>query len=120
MLYYKTYHHPENTDWVVFVHGAGGSSSIWYKQLKAYRKKYNVLLVDLRGHGKSKDLLQKYYEERYSFKMAARDILAVLDDAKIDKAHFIGVSMGTIIIRTIGELAPQRVESMVMWCNNTA
>ena len=114
MLYYKTYLHPENDEWVVFIHGAGGSSSIWFKQLKAYRNAYNVLLIDLRGHGKSQEMLQKYYEEEYSFKMAARDILATMDDADVEKAHFVGVSMGTIIIRTIGELAPQRVQSMIM------
>ena len=114
MLHYKTYKRSEKTDWVVLVHGAGGSSSIWFKQLKEYRQEFNVLLVDLRGHGKSQQILQKYYKETYSFKMAARDIVAVLDDAGIGEAHFVGVSMGTIIIRSIGEIAPERVKSMVM------
>ena len=114
MLYYKTYFKDEDTDWVIFVHGAGGSSSIWFKQLKAYKKEFNVLMVDLRGHGKSKGMLQKYYEDEYSFKLASQDILDVMDDAGIQRAHFVGVSLGTIIIRTIGEIAPDRVESLVM------
>ena len=114
MLYYKTYHKDDCAEWVVFVHGAGGSSSIWFKQLKAYKEEFNVLLVDLRGHGKSKGMLQQYYEDEYSFQMASQDILDVLDDAGIDKAHFIGVSLGTIIIRTIGEMEPDRVRSLVM------
>jgi len=114
MLYYKTYFKDEDTDWVIFVHGAGGSSSIWFKQLKAYKKEFNVLMVDLRGHGKSKGMLQKYYEDEYSFKLASQDILDVMDDAGIQQAHFVGVSLGTIIIRTIGEIAPDRVESLVM------
>jgi pimeloyl-ACP methyl ester carboxylesterase len=37
-----------------FVHGAGGSSSIWFKQIRDFQKQYNVLLLDLRGHGESK------------------------------------------------------------------
>lgn len=114
MLHYQTYILGEQKDWVVFVHGAGGSSSIWFKQIKAYKKHFNVLLVDLRGHGKSKDLMQKYYEDRYTFQLISKDILHVLDEAGIEKAHFVGVSLGTIIIRTIGELAPERVESLVM------
>jgi len=114
MLYYKTYRKDEDAEWVVFVHGAGGSSSIWFKQLKAYKKEFNVLMVDLRGHGKSKGMLQKYYEDEYSFKLASQDIIDVLDDAGIEKAHFVGVSLGTIIIRTIGEMQPSRVQSMVM------
>lgn len=115
MLYYKTYRHANpDAEWVVFVHGAGGSSSIWFKQIKAYKEDYNVLLADLRGHGKSKGMLQKYYDDEYSFELAARDILDVLDDADIEAAHFVGVSLGTIIIRSISEMQPKRVQSMVM------
>lgn len=114
MLHYQTYYLGQDKDWVVFVHGAGGSSSIWFKQIKAYKKHFNVLLVDLRGHGKSKDLMQKYYEDKYTFQLISKDILDVLDEAGIEKAHFVGVSLGTIIIRTIGEIDPDRVESLVM------
>lgn len=114
MLYYKEYKSSEDRDWVVFVHGAGGSSSIWFSQLRDFKKHFNVLLIDLRGHGKSKDLLQKYYEEDYSFEFISKDILDVLDHLEIEKAHFIGVSLGTIIIRTIGEIAPERVKSAVL------
>lgn len=114
MLYYKKYKSSEERDWVVFVHGAGGSSSIWFSQLRDFKKHFNVLMIDLRGHGKSKDLLQKYYEEDYSFEFISKDIIEVLDHLKIDKAHFIGVSLGTIIIRTIGEIAPERVKSAIL------
>lgn len=114
MLYYKKYNSSEDKDWVVFIHGAGGSSSIWFSQLRDFKKHFNVLLIDLRGHGKSKDLLQKYYEEDYSFEFISQDVIDVLDHLEIDKAHFIGVSLGTIIIRTIGEIAPERVKSAVL------
>lgn len=114
MLYYKEFKSSDDRDWVVFVHGAGGSSSIWFSQLRDFKKHFNVLLIDLRGHGKSKDLLQKYYEEDYSFEFISKDILDVLDHLEIEKAHFIGVSLGTIIIRTIGEIAPDRVKSAVL------
>ncbi|MDX5477069.1 MAG: alpha/beta hydrolase, partial [Cyclobacteriaceae bacterium] len=53
MLYYKTYHHPSSQEWVVFIHGAGGSSSIWYKQIREFKEEFNLLLIDLRGHGRS-------------------------------------------------------------------
>ncbi len=114
MLYYKTYDHPSSKEWVVFVHGAGGSSSIWFQQLKAFRKVFNVLLVDLRGHGKSKDALQKYYDREYTFDDISKDIFEVLDHLEIDKAHFIGVSLGTIIIRNLNELQPNRVKSAIL------
>lgn len=114
MLYYKKYHHSKEKDWVVFIHGAGGSSSIWFQQLKAFKKVFNVLLVDLRGHGKSKDALQKYYDREYTFDDISRDVLEVLDHLEIDKAHFVGVSLGTIIIRNLNELEPNRVKSAIL------
>ncbi len=114
MLYYKKFEQTLSNEWVVFVHGAGGSSSIWYQQLKDFKKHFNVLLVDLRGHGKSKDLLQKYYDREYTFDDISRDIFEVLDHLKIESAHFIGVSLGTIIIRNLSELEPERVKSAIL------
>lgn len=98
----------------MFIHGAGGSSSIWFNQIKAFKAYFNVLLIDLRGHGRSKDLLHKYYDDEYSFNDISKDILEVLDHLSIEKAHFVGVSLGTIIIRSLGELAPERVQSAVL------
>lgn len=112
MLHYKTYEKSERSEWVVFVHGAGGSSSIWYKQVKDFRKNYNVLLVDLRGHGRSKTSLKTL--KRYSFEAITKDVIQVLDHVSIEKAHFIGISLGTIVIRELAELQPERVRSLVM------
>ncbi len=116
MLYTKTYINSPEHDWVVFIHGAGGSSSIWFRQIKAYSEEFNVLLVDLRGHGKSKDMsmVKKYYKEKYSFKTVSKDVIEALNENQIKNAHFVGVSLGTIIIRTIAEMEPERVLSAVM------
>lgn len=114
MIYHKTYQISDQHDWVVLVHGAGGSSSIWYKQLKDYTRHFNVLLVDLRGHGKSRDFFKKYMKSRYSFEDVSRDVVDVMDHLKIRQAHFVGISLGTILIRSIGEIAPERIKSMVL------
>jgi pimeloyl-ACP methyl ester carboxylesterase len=114
LLYHKIYQHPSSQEWVVFVHGAGGSSSVWHKQIKAYKEHFNIVLVDLRGHGKSNNLLKAVWENKYTFKQVSQDVIEVIDALQIEKAHFIGISMGTIIIRTIGEIAPERVRSLIM------
>ena len=114
MLYYKEYKQNKHKEWVVFVHGAGGSSSIWYRQLRHFRQRFNVLLVDLRGHGRSKDLLEDFVKSRYTFRDIAVDLLEVINHLNIRKAHYVGVSMGTIIIRTLGEIAPQHLKSMIL------
>ena len=115
MLHYKTYELDDSTaPWVVFVHGAGGSSSIWFLQIKEFIRHFNVLLVDLRGHGKSKGIVAHKEERNYDFEDITRDIIEVLDSLNIQKAHFIGISLGTILIRNLSEIAPERVSSMVM------
>ena len=63
MLHYITYHHKTATEWVTFVHGAGGSSSIWFKQIREFKKHFNVLLLDLRGHGNSKSSLKNVFND---------------------------------------------------------
>jgi pimeloyl-ACP methyl ester carboxylesterase len=116
MLYSKTFFNSPDKDWVIFIHGAGGSSSIWFQQIKSYQEEFNVLLMDLRGHGKSKEMstMKKYYKEKYSFKTVSRDVLEVVHSQNIEQAHFVGVSLGTIIIRTIAEMEPEIVKSSVM------
>ncbi len=116
MLSTKAYHNSPEKDWVVFIHGAGGSSSIWFRQVKTYSEEFNVLLVDLRGHGKSKEMstMKKYYKEKYTFKTVSKDVIETLNEHNIERAHFIGVSLGTIIIRTIADMEPDRIISSVM------
>lgn len=112
MLHHRKYVLGPDHEWVVFVHGAGGSSSIWFRQIRDFREHFNVLLVDLRGHGDSAKPLTPV--EPYTFVDVSREVLDVLDHLEIPAAHFIGISLGTIIIRTIGEIAPERVRSLVM------
>ncbi|MCU0354636.1 MAG: alpha/beta hydrolase [Cytophagales bacterium] len=114
MLYAKPYLKDTAAEWVVFVHGAGGSSSIWFKQLREFKQHFNVLLVDLRGHGRSKDMLKEYIQETYTFQDVTRDVVQVLDHHKIRAAHFVGISLGCLIIRTLGEIQPERIKSMVL------
>jgi pimeloyl-ACP methyl ester carboxylesterase len=114
MIHYSLYPHKTAQQWVTFVHGAGGSSSIWFKQIRAYTKEYNVLLLDLRGHGNSKPSLAAALKERYTFDTIVADIIEVLDYENIKQSHFVGISLGTILIRQLAETHPRRVLSMVM------
>lgn len=114
MISYNIYTNETSTEWVTFVHGAGGSSSIWFKQIREFQKHFNVLLLDLRGHGESKPTLKTAFQKKYTFESIAHDVLEVLDHLKITASHFVGISLGTIIIRQLAEMAPNRVQSMIM------
>lgn len=113
MLYHKTYLNKESDQWVVFIHGAGGSSVVWYKQIQPYAKHFNVLLIDLHGHGRSPKG-DETKTHSYTFENIALDIIEVLKHRSISQAHFIGVSMGTIIVRKIAEIRKEYVKSMIL------
>ena len=82
--------------------------------MREFRNHFNVLLLDLRGHGDSKPNLKDAFNEQYTFDSITNDILEVIDFENIEKSHFIGISLGTILIRNLAEKNPHRVESMIM------
>jgi pimeloyl-ACP methyl ester carboxylesterase len=114
LLNYYSYPHTRSTEWVTFVHGAGGSSSIWFKQVRDFKKHFNVLILDLRGHGNSQPKLKDTFKSKYTFDSITADIVEVIDALKIEKSHFIGISLGTILIRNLAEKRPELVKSMIM------
>ena len=114
MLHYSVYTKPQCTQWITFVHGAGGSSSIWYKQIKVFRDSYNVLLIDLRGHGNSKKIVSDDPHQKYTFNILTKDIIDVLNHLDIAKSHFVGISLGSVLIRNLAKIAPQYVGKMVL------
>ncbi len=113
-LYHKTYMHRPDAPWVTMIHGVGGSSIVWHKQIRDFSRHFNVLVLDLRGHGKSRDLFEAYMGNRYTFEDISQDVILLLDELGIQKSHFIGVSLGTILIRVIADMQPERVQSMVL------
>lgn len=111
MLHYKIRHLDDQADWVVFCHGLGGSSKIWYRQIKEFSLHFNLLFIDFRGHGGSQHLPEL---KKYKHKEIAKEVIEVLDHLNIQKAHFAGISLGTIIIHSIMGIAPERILSVVM------
>lgn len=115
MLSYTTYKHKTSQEWVTFVHGAGGSSSIWFKQIRSFKSLFNVLILDLRGHGNSKTIgVKDTFKPEYTFNSITNDIVEVIEYLNIKKSHFIGISLGTILIRNLAENYPDKVKSMIM------
>lgn len=110
-LFYRVYRAARPADWVIFVHGAGASAAIWRPQLRQVRRRYNVLLPDLRGHGRSPKATPGI---AYTLRSVAEDVLRVMDVERVNAGHFIGMSLGSILVEKIAEVAPDRVRSMVL------
>lgn len=114
MISFSTHIKSTDAEWIVFVHGAGGSSSIWHKQVKPFSKEFNLLILDLRGHGGSTTESEKSDADFYTFDAITDDIEEVLEHLDITAAHYVGISLGTILIRNLSERYPHRVKSMIL------
>lgn len=97
MLHYETVNHNHSKDWIVFIHGAGGSIKTWNYQVPALKQYYNLLLIDLRDHGESKMVIPDH--NVYQFSIITSDIKEVLDHLKIKKANFVTLSFGSVLMQ---------------------
>ena len=82
--------------------------------MRDFKKQFNVLILDLRGHGNSKPTLKDTFNPRYTFDSITNDIVEVINHLQIKKSHFIGISLGTILIRNLAEKRQELVQSMIM------
>jgi len=112
LLHHEVIAQNPDAPWLVFVHGAGGSIRTWKFQIDAFAPHYRLLLIDLRDHGYSKDILPAF--PAYDFDIVAKDILVLLDHLGIRKAHFMSLSIGSVILQKIDIERPELVDRMSM------
>jgi pimeloyl-ACP methyl ester carboxylesterase len=96
---------------LVFIHGLGGSSATWIKQVRKFKNKYDLLLIDLPSHGKNNVLLS---ELQTSYQAVADKIIEVLDYLHIKTATFIGCSVGTIFVKYLVLKYPEVVKKYIL------
>ncbi|MFA6074285.1 MAG: alpha/beta fold hydrolase [Negativicutes bacterium] len=99
---------------IIFVHGLGESALSWRNQTDYFKAKYRVIAMDLRGHGASRG-----GEAEITMEQFAADIIALLDALMIDKAHFVGLSMGGLVCQELTRTAQERMLSLSL-CNTAA
>ncbi|PGY13023.1 alpha/beta fold hydrolase [Bacillus sp. AFS031507] len=92
---------------LVFVHGFSSNKESWTCQFDL-AENYRLIIPELRGHGKS------VVFENISIQQFAKDVLDLLDELNIDKAHFCGLSLGGIIVQEIYKQQPHRVSSLIL------
>ena len=94
---------------IVFLHGIGGNRTNWTAQQLAMSSKYTTIAWDARGYGKSDD-----YEGPLHFHDFSQDLERLLDFNKIEKAHFVGLSMGARILMDFYPTNKARVATLTL------
>jgi len=98
---------------LVLLHGLGQTLEAWleYGYVEALKDKYQLILIDVRGHGDSD---KPHNPEAYELKLLVKDVVAVLDDLEVHKSHFLGYSMGGWIGFGIAKYTPKRFYSLML------
>ena len=112
MLEYKVIGSDPSKEYVLFLHGIGGSVNIFFPQLKAFRKSFNLIVVNLPGHKNSPSVAS--YDQGFTFDHVTDEILEVLDEIGVKKTHVVGISLGSVVIHNLLSVAPHRVSTAVL------
>lgn len=113
MLYHRIVHSTKkDAPWVTFIHGIGVGSIIWMKQRRILRSHFNLLFIDLPGHGKTTYGLKDI--DSPDFYKVAEQIDEVLIYNNINQSVFISLSLGTIVAQTFEMIRPNKVSATVL------
>ncbi|MBI3627851.1 MAG: alpha/beta hydrolase [Candidatus Sungbacteria bacterium] len=93
-IYFRTNQFRLEHPTLIFVHGLSGSSSAWLPYEKIFQNKYNTLVFDLRGHGKS--VKRPNYND-YEIKDFVRDIEGLIQYLNISRFILVSHSLDTLI-----------------------
>jgi len=111
-LNHKIILNSSTNEWLVFIHGAGGNMSTWKYQSVYFAETFNLLLIDLRDHGGSKFIQPA--PKKYSFDLITSDIVKLLNYLNISQAHFMSLSMGSLMLQHLALKHPILVKSAVV------
>ena len=98
---------------LVLVQGLTAYLELWYElgYVDSLKEDYRLIPMDIRGHGGSD---KPHDPEAYRLELLAADVVAVMDDLKISKAHYLGYSLGGLIAFGLANYSPQRFHSFII------
>ncbi len=103
---------------LAFSHSLASSIVMWEPQAERFGKDFAVLRYDIRGHGDSEAT-----PAPYSLDQLASDFIGLLDALRVEKVHFVGLSLGGMIGQALGIFHPDRLASLCLCdtsCRTTA
>lgn len=93
---------------IVLLHGFTGSMQTWHYFVKKWRDRFQVITIDLPGHGKT------YTKQPKSMQSFSDDLMKLLANLNINKAHILGYSMGGRTALSFYHYYPEAVQSLTL------
>ncbi len=99
----------EGAPWVVFSNSLATDLSMWDDQVAALKDRYRILRYDHRGHGGT-----DAPAGAYNFSTLVSDVVGLFDHLGIERAHFVGLSMGGMTALGLAQQHPNRVGKIIV------
>ncbi|MGH7471510.1 MAG: alpha/beta fold hydrolase [Longimicrobiales bacterium] len=103
-IYYETYGDGKP---VLFIHGGGGNTIVWYQQVPIFSETHKVIVMDLRGFKSSVCPTERIHPRYFP-----GDVLAILDQERIEKISLVCDSLGAWAGVPLAVRNPERVHSL--------
>lgn len=104
---------PAGAPVVVLSHALGATLAMWDRQVEALAQHFRVVRYDIRGHGGS-----PVPPGPYSVDDLADDVVALLDRLGVERAHFVGLSLGGMTGMRLAARNPERVDRLAVLCTS--
>ena len=95
---------------LLLIHSLGCALEMWDPQQADFADRFRVIRYDARGHGKS----SLGPARELSVEQLGRDAIAILDALGVEKAHWCGLSLGSMTSMWVAVQHPQRVASLIL------
>ncbi|MCP9493658.1 MAG: alpha/beta hydrolase [Pyrinomonadaceae bacterium MAG19_C2-C3] len=114
-LYYETHGQPREDERapLILIPGFGTGAWIWFRQVEALARDFQVVTFDPRGVARS-----TAPDAPFSIKTIAGDLAAMLDKLNIEEAHILGASFGGFVAQEFALGYPQKTKSLILCCTS--
>jgi len=113
-IYYEYYHHPQQTDTIVLIHGFLSSTFSYRKLIPLLKKHFSIIAIDLPPFGKSEKATKFFY----SYHNMAKAVIELLERLQIKQAVIVGHSMGGQISLYAAKQKPDLFKKIVLICSS--
>jgi pimeloyl-ACP methyl ester carboxylesterase len=104
--YYRT---GGNKPGLVLAHGITDDGLCWTPVAEALSAEYDVVMVDLRAHGKS-----QAPDQGYSYKIMATELAGLISGLGLEKPALLGHSMGAVTVLVLASLFPEMPRAVIL------
>jgi 3-oxoadipate enol-lactonase len=105
---------PEDAPVLLLGNSLGTNLSMWEPQVAVLSRRFRVITFDQRGHGAS-----PVPRGPYAISDLGEDVVALMDQLGIERASYVGLSIGGMAGIWLGANAPDRLERLVLMCTSS-